>query len=550
MIKKRIIKILSTILLIVSVVALLFSLSASKADDVNIITRGSVEDNVSTFIINKEMNTNEVYFYSNAQKISIYLNSKLIQQINSKSTNRTIHSFEIPDDMEKEGLLVEIHVENICGILNDIERLFIGNQSELLAYLLQKDSIKIVFCFIIVALAILVTILITIVQVFDRKSVMITSFSLLFLIASFWCLLQVDFIIYYLNNEIITLLQNFLIPLLLLPGAFLINYFNKDKIMKNASITITSISFAIILISIILYCFNINIIEITKAITIMLTLIYLITVIVFSTTQKEEKNKFINLFIQAIIIWTIGVLFELIISLISPNNEIRGLFLAICITITFVLTIGGVIKEYLSRDSFRTYLSEENAKLSQAILLSQIKPHFLYNALNSISLLCKKDPKQADMAVIRFSRYLRQNMKCIESSELVDFNSEMEHIKNYLYLELLRFPKMEIIYELKFIDFVVPPLCIQPLVENAVKHGVSKNVNGGYIIIKSFATAKHIIIEINDNGPGYDTNLHKKGTGLSNISRRLSMLIDADIDFASIIGKGTIVRVKIPRKDV
>ncbi len=383
-----------------------------------------------------------------------------------------------------------------------------------------------------------------------QKYLILLAYGAFSFLSSIWSLAQLQFVsdlffdwpfIFYIKNHTV-----FLLPLLITVMGYSINNHPKLKIVYKV---FTGVFILLEISNIVFQIININVLAVLYDVVFVCIIIYIIILTVMLNKMKVEESKKIEYFTKGAILFTIGFTLEIVnryVSVLGP----KGMYVMVCVMAMFICGIGIIVRDFVKKENYRTYLSEENARLSSSILLSQIKPHFLYNALNSISFLCKKDPKQADMAVIRFSRYLRQNMKCIESSELVDFASETEHIKNYLYLEMIRFPKMEIIYELKFINFKVPPLCIQPIVENAVKHGVSKNTEGGYVVIKSYATQKDIIVEISDNGPGFDTKTDMKGTGLSNISRRLKMLMNAEIEFGSVIGTGTVVRVKIPREGV
>ena len=122
-------------------------------------------------------------------------------------------------------------------------------------------------------------------------------------------------------------------------------------------------------------------------------------------------------------------------------------------------------------------------------MVSQIRPHFMYNALSSIAILCKLNPETAYDATITFSDYLRGNMDSLKQTAPVPFTQELEHLKKYLYIEKLRFAdKLNIEYNIQVTDFVLPLLSVQPLVENAVKHGVGMKKKGGTVTISTRET--------------------------------------------------------------
>lgn len=203
-------------------------------------------------------------------------------------------------------------------------------------------------------------------------------------------------------------------------------------------------------------------------------------------------------------------------------------------------------------------LMEQERKVNDMqikIVMSQIQPHFLYNSLNSIYYLCSKDPKLAQRAISDFSDYLRGNLNALKgTNEPVPFEEELKHIEVYLSLEKLRFDdELEIVYDIETKDFFVPPLSIQPLIENAVKHGVGKAINGGTVKFETHKIEGGYIIRVTDDGVGFDTNETKNDErahiGIENVKKRLAMLMDARLTIESKPGKGTVATVFIPELD-
>lgn len=187
------------------------------------------------------------------------------------------------------------------------------------------------------------------------------------------------------------------------------------------------------------------------------------------------------------------------------------------------------------------------------IMVSQIQPHFMYNALSSIAILCRIKPETAYEATINFSRYLRGNMDSLKQTEPVAFEVELDHLKKYLYIEKLRFAdKLNIEYDIQTTDFVLPMLSIQPIVENAVKHGVGMKDDGGTVTIATRETEDAYEVIISDDGVGFDMNAPKKDDGRSHIGmentkKRLKDMCNAEIIITSEVGKGTTARVIIPK---
>jgi len=131
----------------------------------------------------------------------------------------------------------------------------------------------------------------------------------------------------------------------------------------------------------------------------------------------------------------------------------------------------------------------KNQEQQIAVMLSQIQPHFLFNSLLSIKYLCKNDPSAAGEAVDQFSSYLRRNLEALENRNLIPVTEELEHVKAYLNLEKRRYKDLlKIEFDIRSTAFSIPALTIQPLVENAVRHGISKKETGGTVKIATWET--------------------------------------------------------------
>lgn len=184
-----------------------------------------------------------------------------------------------------------------------------------------------------------------------------------------------------------------------------------------------------------------------------------------------------------------------------------------------------------------------------ALMLSQINPHFVYNTLSTIAAMCDTSPKQAKYLTIDFSQYLRRNIGSLTSEELIPFEQEMEHVACYLKIEKARFrERLNVIYSTQCKDFSVPPLTVQPLVENAIKHGITKKANGGTIKITTFEEDTHYVIEIIDDGVGFDSETTEMHVGIQNVQNRLAATCRGTVMIKSTLGVGTRVTIEIPKK--
>ena len=197
----------------------------------------------------------------------------------------------------------------------------------------------------------------------------------------------------------------------------------------------------------------------------------------------------------------------------------------------------------------------ENALMAEQrikLMMSQIQPHFLYNSLSSISELCETDPKKAQQMTDDFSEYLRYNLTALNTEKLVSFEKQLEQTEIYLNIEKTRFEdRVNAVYEIEATDFEVPTLTVQPLVENAVRHGICRRPEGGTVTIRSYETDHEYVIEIADNGVGFDMeSISKDGethVGLENVRARLQYFGDK-FEIESKPGIGTTVAIKVPKK--
>ena len=185
------------------------------------------------------------------------------------------------------------------------------------------------------------------------------------------------------------------------------------------------------------------------------------------------------------------------------------------------------------------------------ILHSQIQPHFIYNTLGTIERMCLKDPQKAFNLLRNFSLYLRKNFSELDSVTPVRFADELKHVEYYVNIEKVRFPDMNIEYDVEATEFDIPALSVQPLVENAIKHGLMRLEIGGTVVIRSYEIPTHFCIEVMDNGAGFDTAIpidEKKHIGLRNIRERLKAMVNGDLVIESKPGVGTKAVIMVPKE--
>ncbi len=339
-------------------------------------------------------------------------------------------------------------------------------------------------------------------------------------------------------------------------------------------------------------------------------IVYLVSGYLFEVTSvpKKAKHILLNSYFALGIAWLIGFLFLvldenifiirngyymradnwayaiayplivlivdcLFILFMKSERRIRFLFAMFC----FVPTIGVLISYFAIGISSITViiivsalifyidiyvnksrqLYENTLKLQEKqteSMISQIQPHFLYNCITSAVALCRIDPQKAAVMMTNFGKYLRGNLDTFKQKAPIPFKKELEHIEVYLELEKVRFEdKLNVSYDIKAEDFYLPALSVQPIVENAVKHGISASQQGGTVYISSYKKDNEYYIEIKDDGVGFDTNAAPDGgrthIGLENVRSRIELLTGGTMTVDSQKGKGTTVLIVLPEND-
>ena len=314
------------------------------------------------------------------------------------------------------------------------------------------------------------------------------------------------------------------------------------------------------------------------------TIMSIVSLSVLCVSQKTHWYYFFdseNLYQRGSLFWLHTVILTLFMLIILVHVIVRRkripaymfgsliFFAAICLaagivhlwlkgySLTYVaFTIGLIAIITCSLHDQAQEIASEQARMQELntrLVVSQIKPHFVYNALNTIYYLIKKDPDLARSTLAEFSEYMRQNGLALSREKPVSFLQEIEHVKRYLSLEQKRFgDKLKVEYDLEAEHFTVPSLSVQPLVENAVKHGLGNKPEGGTVRISSREEKKAYIIEIKDDGVGFDSTDPKlqnpeEHLGIVNVSTRIEVMCNGKLDITSSLGDGTTAVITIPK---
>lgn len=202
------------------------------------------------------------------------------------------------------------------------------------------------------------------------------------------------------------------------------------------------------------------------------------------------------------------------------------------------------------RDQQDRYIAQQQEIAMQraSILMLQMRPHFICNTLMSIYSLCGQDPQKARRVTLDFTDYLRRNFNAVAGEGVIPFSAELEHTRAYLAVEQAQHEdRLLVEYDTPFTQFRLPPLTLQPVAENAVKHGMNPYADPLRVLIRTFRTERAAVIVVEDNGPGFDAAADpQRHTTLTNIRQRLELMCGGTMEIAPGESGGTRVTMTIP----
>ena len=183
-----------------------------------------------------------------------------------------------------------------------------------------------------------------------------------------------------------------------------------------------------------------------------------------------------------------------------------------------------------------------------SVMVLQMRPHFIYNTLMSIYSLCRLDPQRARQITLDFTNYLRRNFNAVAGDSPIPFPTEQEHTRAYLAVEQAQYDDMlSVDWDTPFTHFRLPPLTLQPIVENAVKHGMDLDSEPLHISIRTRRADAGAIVIVEDTGPGFDpSDESRPQITLKNIRQRLALMCGGSMTITPREGGGTVVTVTIP----
>ena len=260
--------------------------------------------------------------------------------------------------------------------------------------------------------------------------------------------------------------------------------------------------------------------------------------------RAQLSRKVFLAFLIAILPITVALTIQLFID-VFPLVDVSYVLSALAM---YSLILSDQIEQDRRHQQEIVRQKQEIAHERASIMVLQMRPHFIYNTLISIHSLCRLDPPKAQQVTMDFTDYLRRNFNAVASDSSIPFSTELEHTRAYLAVEQAQYDDMLVVdYDTPFTHFRLPPLTLQPIVENAVKHGMNPYSMPLHISVRTRHSdaGTEVIVENdgNDFKPGNGTDQH---ITLKNIQQRLQMICEGSMTIMPRDGGGTVVKLTIP----
>lgn len=499
-----------------------------------------------------------ILFRSLQQKVEIWIDDSLIYRYPETKkfqdlTPNNWNMVKIPDDSKGKLLTIKLQSDykRFSGKVGEI---YMGKYSAIFVHVREKYILSLIVGMVIGFIGCLI-LLVSAFAIQKKPQKAEIALGILFIVTSLWLCGEAKMPF----TKVSSMTQYFFVflSLLLIPAFFyLYIYFRMKERNKKISLKIFWLNLIIFF-----GCFFLQITGIMDY-PAMLPVIHGTIAVVFlcgiavmgrelyrkSGIFKRQESGFVLLFILAMGIEMVRFYME--------AYQLLGIY----IRLTLLLYAGSM----LVSSGIKMYKTvRENQKLSKMLqesktdlMISQIQPHFIYNALNSIRTLIRFDPDQAYDMVYDFSKYLRAHIDSLSSEREIIFFRELEHIESYINIEKVRFgERLNVVYNIQTTDFYLPALSVQPLVENAIKHGICKKPEGGTVWIRSYEDEENeggYVVEVEDDGVGFEVKKweasgdKKKSAGIRNITFRVQTISKARLMIESEINKGTKAIIKFP----
>lgn len=513
-----------------------------------------------------EIPDNDAYlvFYTVYSYVDVYLNGQHISSLRPSETERFSKTGSnwtmIPLYSGDSGKEIRIEITPVYEEVRNREvEFFIGSRPAICIAQLRKDLPQLFLSVITVCMGIIYLGIAAYIWYKEDRNEELATLGLFSIIMGFWRLTDTKFIEFVFPTEPV-FLYYFSITMLMIGMIPLIRSVKKNmnKISCRILDGLCIVVVVVCLIQMLLQIFGImDVREMMLLIQILIVAGCMVIIgnVIYDRHRYPDKYK--NRADRKLsLILVVGILADVAAYYVKNSSgllfSLLAMLLYIIFTGIFMLVCYMEQENELAKKS--KLLAENERQLTEnriATMISQIQPHFIYNTLGTIEQLCMEEPKKAANLVQEFSMYLRGNFTELDNKAPIRLSQELKHVWHYVNIEQIRFPDMQIEYDLKSDEFLLPALTIQPLVENAIKHGLMGLESGGRVIISTYETDEEYCVSVRDNGVGFDKSILEDGgkhIGIRNIRERIEVMCGGTLMIDSIPGTGTEALISIPKE--
>ena len=263
----------------------------------------------------------------------------------------------------------------------------------------------------------------------------------------------------------------------------------------------------------------------------------------------RRRGKLSRRYYTSFLVATLPIAAAMILHTFADVYPLISISMILSAVAMFGLILSDQVEQSLRQQREAAEHQRELASQRASVMVLQMRPHFIFNTMMSIYSLCNQDPQKARQVTMDFTDYLRKNFNAVASDSTIPFSAELEHTRAYLAVEQAQFEDfLRVDYDTPFTHFRIPPLTLQPLVENAVKHGMNPNAGPLHVTVRTRQTDSGCEITVEDNGPGFDpSDESRPHTTLDNIRQRLEMMCGGKMEITPGAAGGTTVRITVPQ---
>lgn len=501
--------------------------------------------------------TAAIYFRSSQQSVIVLLNDKIIYQYDTKglrpfgkASASHWNFIQIPSEYAGGELQIKTvsPYHRFSGQLLDVK---FGSYPDLMNDLYSGHLVGYLICILLFILGIIMIVASYLIAKLNKQIIVFHYLGFFTLFMTFWMYAEAKFPPFWIRGTSLEhIIASLAIMLCPLPFLLFIKFYFPPRYHRFLTILFIAFSLNFIL------CVGLQILQIADFIeTIFITyiLIFLTALLIcvqfWMQMKKKEKISYISLF--GFVVLLLNIMIQLFLCYRKQYTYTSVYFLLGIFIYVFCLIIF-VIQNMFAQKALNSFLSEKLLKQQINMMISHIQPHFLFNSLGAIQSLIKKAPDTAYQMMFDFSKYLRSSMLAWENPAPIPLSMELEYTRAFSNIQLIRFRNsFHVIYDIETEDFSVPILSVRALVENAVNHGVRKASNQGTVLIKSYGLPDRYVIEVTDDGIGFDVEKTlsqcNQSSGLHRVHYYLKNDLNAALEINSTPGKGTTVIISIPK---